>query len=202
MTNSFYYPYISQRAWSGLVEHLKNGIPSVVDANYIKSKLSMNGNGAQRLVSALKKMGLLDDKGCPQNSLKELADETKYAQVCGNIVNKVYPDSLNSAFPDVDSCDVIAVRNWLIENNHLQETTAYKYASTYTMLRSCAQEKQTDRDLPEQISENCEKNGIQENQPIFINIPVNAQPSQIDYIMASAAKHLSGRGYSINFTLN
>ena len=83
--------YIPLIALDNFIERLKaTGIPVVIDSNLTQS---MSGGTASALMSALRFLGLVDQSGTPQDSLRKLVaayDTDRWKEVFGDLVDRAY----------------------------------------------------------------------------------------------------------------
>src|ERR1700692_128348 len=83
--------YIPLIALDNFIERLKAaGIPVVIDSNLTQT---MSGGTASALMSALRFLGLVDQSGTPQDSLRKLVtayDTDRWKDVFGDLVDRAY----------------------------------------------------------------------------------------------------------------
>jgi hypothetical protein len=83
--------YIPLIALDNFIERLKaTGIPVVIDSNLTQT---MSGGTASALTSALRFLGLVDQSGTPQDSLRKLVaayDTDRWKEVFGDLVDRAY----------------------------------------------------------------------------------------------------------------
>jgi hypothetical protein len=83
--------YIPLIALENFIERLKAaGIPVVIDSNLTQT---MSGGTASALMSALRFLGLVDQSGTPQDSLRNLVtayDTDRWKDVFGDLVDRAY----------------------------------------------------------------------------------------------------------------
>jgi len=83
--------YIPLIALDNFIERLREtGIPVVIDANLTQT---MSGGTASALMSALRFLGLVDQSGTPQDSLRKLVaayDTDRWKDVFGDLVDRAY----------------------------------------------------------------------------------------------------------------
>jgi len=83
--------YIPLIALDDFIERLRaTGIPAVIDSNLTQT---MSGGTASALMSALRFLGLVDQSGTPQDSLRKLVaayDTDRWKDVFGNLVDRAY----------------------------------------------------------------------------------------------------------------
>jgi Family of unknown function (DUF5343) len=85
--------YIPLIALDNFIERVRaTGIPVVIDSNLTQS---MSGGTASALMSALRFLGLVDQSGTPQGSLRKLVaayDTDRWKHVFGDLVDRAYAD--------------------------------------------------------------------------------------------------------------
>jgi hypothetical protein len=83
--------YIPLIALDNFIERLRaSGIPVVIDSNLTQT---MSGGTASALMSALRFLGLVDQSGTPQDSLRKLVaayDTNRWKAVFGDLVDRAY----------------------------------------------------------------------------------------------------------------
>jgi hypothetical protein len=83
--------YIPLIALEDFIERLRaTGIPAVIDSNLTQT---MSGGTASALMSALRFLGLVDQSGMPQDSLRKLVaayDTDRWKDVFGDLVDRAY----------------------------------------------------------------------------------------------------------------
>ena len=83
--------YIPLIALEDFIERLRaTGIPAVIDSNLTQT---MSGGTASALMSALRFLGLVDQSGAPQDSLRKLVaayDTDRWKDVFGDLVDRAY----------------------------------------------------------------------------------------------------------------
>jgi len=130
------YPMISEKGWWQLRNQFKKTIPSVVNVSYLKSLLSLNSDqSARNILAPLKQMGIIDADGKPQPRATDWRSDTKYVDVCAEIISEIYPQELLDLFPDTQ-IDMATARSWFMDTCSLGDNAAKKIASTFSLLRS------------------------------------------------------------------
>jgi Family of unknown function (DUF5343) len=85
--------YIPLIALDNFIERLRaTGIPVVIDSNLTQT---VSGGTASALMSALRFLGLVDQSGTPQDSLRKLVaayDTDRWKDVFGDLVDRAYAD--------------------------------------------------------------------------------------------------------------
>jgi Family of unknown function (DUF5343) len=85
--------YIPLIALDNFIERLKaTGIPAVIGPNLTQT---MSGGTASALMSALRFLGLVDQSGTPQDSLRKLVaayDTDRWKDVLGDLIDRAYAD--------------------------------------------------------------------------------------------------------------
>ena len=106
------FPRIPAKNWWALRERFKQTMPNRVDADYLQSVLGLTTTAsAGNLIGPLRTLGLIGDEGQPTDRAFDWREDDSYRQVCEDMRNDVYPDTLRSAFPD-PSEDQDGVTSW------------------------------------------------------------------------------------------
>lgn len=128
------FPKIPRGNWFLLREKFKQRAPERVSPSYIASALAMTeASASANIIPPLRAFGLIDETGKPTDLAYDWRDDSKYAEVCGKIVEAVYPQELRDLFHTKDA-DLSRMSNWFARNAKVGEAAAIKYASTYGML--------------------------------------------------------------------
>lgn len=105
------YPKMPERQWWALRDRFKQSIPGTVTATYLATVLGMEEISAgKNVLPALKRIGLVDQEGKPQERARRWRDDDEYPKVCEEIRKEVYPAELLEAVPDPNSNRAAAER--------------------------------------------------------------------------------------------
>ena len=140
------YPKISKRIWFLLRDRLKKTIPSVISTTYVVATSPMEEASARsNVIKPLRELGLVDDKDVPTALASRWRHDDEYAAVCHEIRQTVYPQNLIEAFPNVDSNNKDAIKNWFMKTGKVGEAAARMYTETYVLLSQASLEQVEER---------------------------------------------------------
>lgn len=135
------FPRIPLGVWFGVREKLKQKVPSEMSPSYVSSALNMTpASASANVIPALKTFGLIDDAGKPTERAYDWRDDTKYAEVCLEILDEVYPQELRDLFHASDA-SFDSVKSWFARTARVGDAAAGKFASTFLMLLKADLEK-------------------------------------------------------------
>jgi hypothetical protein len=213
------YPMLPISHWWALRRKFKQSIPGVVTDGYLASVLNMEANSARaNVLPFLKTLGLIDDDGKTGPLANKWRDDGHYAEVCKEILKKVYPQELRDAVTDASHRD--QAERWFSINTGTGEGAAKRMAALYVTLLDADASKQVEQGKGESkkkvaaqaskapwnhdtsqvkppasappaappIHAPAQAPGININ--LEIHISADSTPEQIDQIFASMAKHL------------
>lgn len=209
------FPMLPEKHWWALRDRFKASIPGVVSPSYIAATLNMQEQSARaNVILPLRMLGLIDDENRTDQTLAiAWRDDKSYAQVCGEILRRVYPAELIDAVPNpVEDRDAAA--RWFANRTGAGSDAVRKMATLYAILaqpdlvqrsekkaepsRSRRKDAPSARKEPEERSKEpprADRPGSEEKAPgIAINLQIHissdATPDQIDAIFASMARHI------------
>lgn len=128
------FPRIPRGVWFALRDKMKQKVPVEISPSYVSSALGMDPKSASaNVLPALKAFGLIEESGRPSERAYDWRDDAKYAEVCQQIIEEVYPQELRDLFhsPDVSQ---ESVRSWFARTARVGDAAATKFAITYLML--------------------------------------------------------------------
>lgn len=130
------YPRIPEKNWWSIRDQFKRTLPSAVNANYLKMILGLNSEkAAANLISPLRQLGLIDQDGKPTTRANAWRNDEKYAEVCSEMVEEVYPAELRDIFPD-NEIDASVAAGWFMDVNSVGEKAAAGSAAMFALLKS------------------------------------------------------------------
>ena len=128
------YPSINGKAWWTLREKFLHSVPTKVTPNYLATVLGIQENSAKaNVLPGLRTVGLLEGDGTPTQRANDWRDDERYAQVCKEIREEVYPPDLREAVPD-PTTDRAAAENWFMRATGHGKNAAGKMAALYILL--------------------------------------------------------------------
>lgn len=137
------YPYISESAWWTLRKKFIQSMPATVTASYLASLLSTTEESARgNTLAPLKQIGLVDETGKPTDLAFRWRDDSQYAAVCNEIIDKIYPQELRDLYPDAD-VGINPVKSWFQNKVRVGENAASKYSRFYLLLLSADPTKES-----------------------------------------------------------
>ena len=96
------YPRIPEGQWWAVRDQFKRTIPAAVTLNYLTSLLGVAEKTVRNLIPPLRQLGLIDDEGKPTPRAFDWRLDDRYADVCGQMVNDVYPQELRDLYQGAD----------------------------------------------------------------------------------------------------
>lgn len=118
------YPYMSVNQLVQIRARLKSSLPKAITNDWLQSVLSVSEKAAQNLHPQLRRLGLIDKDGAPQQPLvNDFREDDTYADACRRIIAAVYPQALLDAFPEPHA-DVAGVASWFRRNASTGERMA------------------------------------------------------------------------------
>ncbi len=128
------YPKIPKSNWFLLRDKFKQRTPERVSPSYVATALGMGeASASANIIPPLRWFGLIDDTGKPTDLAYDWRDDSKYAEVCKQILEITYPQELRDLFHDT-SASTKDVENWFARNAKVGQSAARAYAATYLML--------------------------------------------------------------------
>jgi len=90
-------------------------------------------SASANILPSLRTFGLVLEDGKPSDLAYEWRDDSKYPEVCKEILEKIYPQELLDLFhgPDVQAQDV---NSWFARYSKVGESAARMYGTTFLML--------------------------------------------------------------------
>lgn len=100
-TENTTYPILTATTWWKLRRKFNSSIPKEVSSSYLASALEMTESSAKtNVIPKLKLIGFIDDDNKPTNLSIRWRDDIEYANVCKELINKLYPTELPDAIDD------------------------------------------------------------------------------------------------------
>lgn len=128
------YPKIPRANWFLLRDKFKQRTPERVSPNYVATALGMGeASASANIIPPLRAFGLIDDAGKPSDLAYDWRDDSKYAEVCKQILDATYPQELRDLFHDA-SAPAKSVESWFARDAKVGQAAARAYAATYLML--------------------------------------------------------------------
>jgi hypothetical protein len=216
------FPNIPVLHWIKLRQQFKRSIPGAISSNYLSSVLGMTETSAKaNVLPSLRLINLVDEKGnTNQDFAKRFRDDSKYKELCNEILENNYPQEVRDAFPDA-SIDKEKVKSWFMNHSGVGDSAARRIVSFYLALLegNTSLEQATNQSKPKAIQSSkkvetkkssTRKTPVAEdkNPPIKVGIPqanqalpdlnINIQihissdatPDQIEKIFEAMSKHL------------
>lgn len=128
------FPNLPSKHWWQLREKFKSSIPSTITPGYVATALDMKESSAKaNVLPALVKLGIIDDKFKPKDRAYDWRDDKKYAEVCSELIDEIYPEELRTALPG-PSPSRDAVKRWFANRVKVGDNAALKMAIMYETL--------------------------------------------------------------------
>lgn len=128
------YPRIPSKNWWDLRQRFVQSPPRQVTTDYLQSVLGIGEGAAKNLVPQLKAIGLIDEQGQPTQLTNDWRSDEHYAQVCEQLLAKLYPQELLDAFPQSDA-DKSVVAQWFMRKTNTGESAGKAMAAFYLVLK-------------------------------------------------------------------
>lgn len=128
------YPKIPRNNWFLLRDRFKQRTPERVSPSYVASALSMGeASASANIIPPLRAFGLIDEAGKPSDLAYDWRDDSKYAEVCKQILEGTYPRELMDLYHDA-STPAKNIEGWFARDAKVGQAAARAYAATYLML--------------------------------------------------------------------
>ncbi len=128
------YPKIPKANWFLLRDKFKQRTPERVSPSYVATALGMGeASASANIIPPLRVFGLIDEAGKPSDLAYDWRDDSKYAEVCKQILENTYPQELRDLFHDRGAATK-DVENWFARSAKVGQSAARAYAATYLML--------------------------------------------------------------------
>jgi len=129
------YPKIPRNNWFLLREKFKQRTPERVSPSYVATALGMSeASASANIIPPLRAFGLIGEDNKPTDLAYDWRDDTKYADVCEKIFEKVYSQELRDIFHDPRNIDIKAVEAWFARDAKVGQAAARAYGATFAML--------------------------------------------------------------------
>lgn len=129
------YPKIPRNNWFLLRDKFKQRTPERVSPSYVATALGMSeASASANIIPPLRAFGLIGEDNKPTDLAYDWRDDTKYAEVCEKIFERVYPQELRDIFHDPQSIDSKAVEAWFARDAKVGQAAARAYGATFGML--------------------------------------------------------------------
>lgn len=212
------FPSIAANNWWAIRAKFKQSLPSKLSPSTIAAWFGMKEESAKaNVLPALISCGLVDENGATTERAARWREDSHYAAVCKEIMEEVYPDDLQKAFPP-PSPDREPLERWFALNLKYGAKASEKAAALYTLLCKAdpteaakEQKAQAPKSKADAGAARPKKDasgvkvpahkgarsgahaGFQPSININLQIHVSPQatPEQIDAIFESMAKHIS-----------
>lgn len=120
--------------WWALREKFKQSIPGVVTDGYLAATLNMQPKSARaNVLPYLEDIGLIDNDGKTQELAKAWRDDHKYADVCKQMRELIYPDDLLAAAPN-PAQDRKPAERWFANNTGAGTSAVRRMGQFYAIL--------------------------------------------------------------------
>ena len=128
------FPKIAAANWWKLRDLFKRRVPALVTPTYLATALNMGESSARsNLVGPFKKIGIIDEDGKPTDLAYDWRDDSKYPEVCQNIIDTYYPQEVRDLFHTPDA-DLQGLTSWFMNHARCGEPAARMYAKFYLLL--------------------------------------------------------------------
>lgn len=129
------YPKIPRNNWFLLRDKFKQRTPEKVSPSYVATALGMSeASASANIIPPLKTFGLIGEDNKPTDLAYDWRDDSKYAEVCEKIFDKVYPQELRDILHDPQNIDSKAVEAWFARDAKVGQAAARAYGATFAML--------------------------------------------------------------------
>ena len=138
------FPMLPGAHWWALREKFKQSIPGVVTDSYLATALNTKQMSARNnILPYIKDIGLIDPDGKTQDLARDWRDDQKYADVCKQIRESVYPEELRTAVTDpVKERDSVA--RWFANKTGAGASAVRRMTQFYLILAEADVQKKAD----------------------------------------------------------
>lgn len=134
MAEKISFPILPARWWWSLRTRFKQSVPPTVTASYLAAVLSIGQDTATKIaLPAIRKLGLIDSNGKPQERAIKWRDDEQYADTCKDMLEGLYPTELLEAVPD-PTADRGTAERWFANTTGAGESAVTKMVSFYQLL--------------------------------------------------------------------
>ena len=128
------YPYIlTTNALGEFLDGIPSrGVPDRVTGKYIAS-LGFKSSAHRNILSVLKFIGFLDDKGVPTENYRAFRDKSGQPRVMAKALRQAYGD-LFTTYPDAYRKDEESLRNFFVGTTELGERAVDGMVGTFKVL--------------------------------------------------------------------
>lgn len=127
------FPMLPSKSWGDLRRKFKQSMPDKVSVEYLASVLGIDKKSAQNLMPYLKTMGIIDEEGRTTPLANKWRLDENYVEVCKEILTRVYPKELLSAFPN-PSENRRGVESWFAMKTGSGTVAVSRMSTLYTLL--------------------------------------------------------------------
>lgn len=214
------FPVISEKAWWELRKRFQVSPPTQISNSYLANLLNITDRAAMNVRPQLRRIGLIKEDGNVEDRAYKWRDDEQYAEVCNEMREELYPSELRELYSSPTNEDRDGIARWFANRSKVGRASSQQMASFYLLLSEADASKAAEptkgkgqRQLrqkrgseakgavkPPKPSYDDKKRGDEKKDtldipPININIQVHisadADPTQIDKIFESMAKHLN-----------
>lgn len=139
------YPAIPEETWWRLRQQFKargQPRPAWNEDYLINMGIRQNKASARNVVRPFKRIGLFTDDGKPTDRYWDWMDDSKYPEVCKQIIHDLYPESVVHTFIAADDDERERLENWFQRTLDVSPAVAAQYASFYMLLLAGDSSKQ------------------------------------------------------------
>jgi hypothetical protein len=152
MADKTIFPMIPESNWWKLRDQFKKTMPPTVNNVYIKSLLSLaTTNAASNIIRPLKQLKLIDEEGKPTQRAIEWRNDAKYADICQQIIDEIYPEGLRSLYSGKD-IDKAACKEWFLNATTLGASAASSSAAMYILLNDKTPKSSAEFSKPKKVT--------------------------------------------------
>ena len=127
-------PRLPANRWWALRRQFHNTLPKgAVDSNYLASVFQIERKFAQNLVPMLRTLGIVDDDLKPTELANRWRLDDSYAEACGEMLERTYPQGLLDAAPG-PNVDVEQATRWIARHLGIGISSAQQAATTYALI--------------------------------------------------------------------
>ncbi len=127
------YPTFPAGNWWTLRRKAQQSPPKQIDVTYLVTVLGLGDKAAGNLLSPLRKLGLIDEKGQTTPLLHDWRDDGSYTGACKKMFESIYPEELRAAVPGPNP-DSAAVERWFTRTAKIGESASRQMAALYLLL--------------------------------------------------------------------
>lgn len=127
------FPKIPSKVWWLVREKFKSSVPAAVSISWLKTVLNTSEASAEVYLAALKKVGLIDEKGVPTDLAYEYRTDEKYSSATRKILDACYTAEIRDLYPGPE-VELMSLKTYMMDHLRLGQSAAQQMATFYAMI--------------------------------------------------------------------